>query len=169
MSSKFRNIALLLGTTLIVAGLAVVVTPGEGIAQAFPQVLTILSSRTVTDPCCVGLGETVEVDLDPTVPPDPIILTWSADRVNDNQFVVAFKVNGGPCIGVGPGRLDTFPGPGFRATTAQVIFLPVDGVVAGPNTFELCAGRFSTTGTLLLGFRTTTAVACPGCVAGRQP
>jgi len=150
MNSKWKLVGIAsVGAGLTIAALSLAggaLSSGSaprGPTVASEQLFRSVTSRTITGVCCFGLGETVSANLGAT--PKPVVIVLNADYASDGRFVLAFKVNGGPCLSIGASQVRTFPGPGFEQATFQYIYLPGDGLTPGMNTFELCGGAHSST------------------------
>jgi hypothetical protein len=126
-------------------------------AFAVPKQQVLLSTgKQLTGKCCFMWGETVSV-AEPAVLV-PVIVTWSADFAENDEFVVGLSVNGGACTAYGSREIpwqSVLGGSGFMNTTHQWVVSPSDGLVRGTNTFTLCGGgAISNSDTILIGYNT---------------
>ncbi|MFZ3340766.1 MAG: hypothetical protein WA609_18915 [Terriglobales bacterium] len=112
------------------------------------QVARVNDAVTFTGQCCFLWKETVKIT-EPAVVV-PVIVTWSADVVVNDEFLVGLALNGGPCAADGSREIPWFYGiSGAANATHQWIVFPSDGLVKGKNTFALCGGgAFSPTDTI---------------------
>jgi hypothetical protein len=126
-------------------------------AFAVPKQQVLLSTgKQLTGKCCFIWGEAVSVT--EPAPLVPLIVTWSADFAENDEFVVGLSVNGGACTAYGPRVIpwqSVLGGDGFMNTTHQWVVSPSDGLVRGTNTFTLCGGGAnSNSDTILIGYNT---------------
>ncbi|MFZ3340765.1 MAG: hypothetical protein WA609_18920 [Terriglobales bacterium] len=127
---------------VFVAALAVMMLAGSISAFAVPsgQVARIYNAVTFTGQCCYLWNETVQV----TEPAKlvPVIVTWSADVLVNDEFLVGLSLNGSACVAYGSREIAFFrliENSAVNATHQWIVF-PSDGLVKGTNTFALCGG-----------------------------
>jgi hypothetical protein len=135
---------------MLIAVVAVFATPG-------PQLARHTTPITVTGPCCQNIaGESVKITEPAALA--PVILTWSMEYVSTGPFSVGVSINGGGCGDYGPEYLPLetpVTGIPFFPTAIQWVIVPQDGLVKGPNTFQVCEGpTVNNSDTLTLGTRT---------------
>lgn len=142
---------------VFLAALAIMMLAGSISAFAVPpgQVARIYNAVSFTGLCCYLWNETVTV----TEPakPVPVIVTWSADVLVDDEFLVGLSLNGSGCTAYGSREiawLSTKSRSGVNATHQWIVF-PSDGLVKGTNTFTLCGGGVNKPdGTISFGLST---------------
>ena len=147
---------------IFVAALACIMFAGSISAFAVPptQVARIDNAVTFTGQCCFLWKETVKIT-EPAVVV-PVIVTWGADVVVDDEFLVGLSLNGGACTADGSRLIPWFAIYGADGdvngavnATHQWIVFPSDGLVKGTNTFALCGGgAFATTDTITFSLST---------------
>ncbi len=136
--SKARN-----SSTRFIAALACIMLAGSISAFAVPagQVSRVLNEVGITGKCCFMWSQSVTITEPAAVA--PVIVTWSADILLNDEFLVGIAVNGGACIAIGSREipwLSVLGGSGYLNTTHQWVVLPSDGLKKGKNTFTLCGG-----------------------------
>ena len=130
---------------VFVVALAIMMLAGSISAFAVPpgQVARVYNAVTFTGQCCYLWNEEVQV----TEPAKlvPVIVTWSADLIANDQFLVGLSLNGSGCTAYGSRELASYELFGYRGVNAthQWIVFPSDGLVKGTNTFALCGGGAS--------------------------
>ena len=144
---------------LLVAALACMMLAGSMPAFAVPpkQVARVYNAVTFTGQCCFLWNEAVSIPEPATVV--PVIVTWSADVVVDDEFYVGLSLNGGPCTAYGSREIPWLPvlkGSGALNATHQWVVFPSDGLLKGTtNTFALCGGGVnSSSDTITFGLST---------------
>ncbi len=135
-------------TAVFVATLAGIMLAGSLSAFAVPpkQVARVYNAVTFTGKCCFLWNESVSITEPATIV--PVIVTWSADVVVNDEFLVGLSLNGGGCTAFGSREipwLAVFKGSGALNQTHQWVVFPSDGLVKGTNTFALCGGGVSST------------------------
>ena len=128
---------------LFVAALSCLMLAGSLSAFAVPpkQVARVYNAVAFTGKCCFSWNESVSITEPAAVV--PVIVTWSADVVVNDEFYVGLSLNGGSCIAYGSREipwLAVAKGSGTLNTTHQWVVFPSDGLVKGTNTFALCGG-----------------------------
>ena len=145
---------------VLVAALSCVMLAGSAFGVPPGQVAVTTNVQSVTAQCCVLISPLVRVTEPKTL--TPVIVTWSADYNVSGTVEVALSVNGAPCnAGFGPFVMQE---PVLIAgsdsitvnQTRQWVVPPAAGLVAGTNTFQVCAGGFSKSQTVNIGFSTLT-------------
>jgi len=148
-SKTKRNIVSLTTVVLLVVSLA-------ASAFAVPKQQVLLSTgRQLTGACCFMWGESVSVT-EPSIPV-PVIVTWSADFAESDEFLVGLSLNGGQCTAYGPRVIPwqgVLGGDGYMNTTRQWVLTPKDGLVRGTNTFTLCGGGIANSDIITIGYNT---------------
>jgi hypothetical protein len=142
---------------VVIAIVACMMLAASTSAFAVPasQVSRVLIFNNFTGLCCFLLNQTVKVT--EAAPLVPVIVTWSADVLPNDEFWVGLSLNGGACIAYGSREIDLFSPTlsGYTSTTHQWIVLPSDGLKKGTNTFELCGGGvYSASDTMVIGLST---------------
>jgi hypothetical protein len=145
-----QNIVCLTTVVLLVLSLAAT-------AFAVPKQQVLLSTgKQLTGKCCFMWGESVSVT-EPTVVV-PVVVTWSADFAENDEFLVGLSLNGGQCTAYGSRVIawqSVLAGDGFMNTTHQWVLSPKDGLVRGTNTFTLCGGgAIANSDTITIGYNT---------------
>jgi hypothetical protein len=101
-------------------------------------------------------GESVSVTEPATVV--PVIVTWSADFAENDEFLVGLSLNGGQCTAYGSRVIpwqSVLGGDGYMSTMRQWVLSPRDGLVRGTNTFTLCGGgAIANSDTITIGYNT---------------
>lgn len=137
-------------TAVFVAALACIMLAASISVFAVPptQVARVHDAVTFTGECCFLWKETVKIT-EPAVVV-PVVVTWSADVVVNDEFLVGLSVNGNPCTADGSREIPWYSGMlGAVNATHQWIVFPSDGLVKGTNTFALCGGgAFAATDTI---------------------
>ena len=120
------------------------------------QQVLISTGKQLTVACCLMWGLSVSVT-EPTAVV-PVIVTWSADFAENDEFLVGLSLNGGQCTAYGSRVIawqGVLGGDGFMNTTHQWVISPKDGLVRGTNTFTLCGGGAnSNSDTITIGYNT---------------
>jgi hypothetical protein len=147
---KTRNIVGLGTVILLVLSLAVS-------AFAIPKQQVLLSmGKQLTGKCCFMWGESVSVT-EPTVVV-PVVVTWSADFAENDEFLVGLSLNGGQCTAYGSRVIpwqSVLGGDGYMSTMRQWVLSPKDGLVRGTNTITLCGGgAIANSDTITIGYNT---------------
>jgi hypothetical protein len=143
---------------VLVAALACVILAGSTSALAInpKQVARVYNAVSFTGQCCFLWNESVSITEPAAVV--PVIVTWSADIVINDEFYVGLSLNGRGCTAYGSREIPWAPvlkGSGILNATHQWIVFPSDGLVKGPNTFGLCGGGVnSSTDTITFGLST---------------
>ena len=145
-----RNIVGLATVALLVVSLA-------ASAFAIPKQQVLLSTgKQLTGKCCSMWGESVSV-IEPTAVV-PVVVTWSADFAENDEFLVGLSLNGGQCTAYGSrviAQQSVLGGDGFMNTTHQWVLSPKDGLVPGTNTVTLCGGgAIANSDTISIGYNT---------------
>jgi len=128
-------------------------------AFAIPEEQVFRSTQAVrfTGKCCFSFNESVQVTEPAT--PVPVVVTWSAELAEANDFVFAgLMVNGGECRFYGPGFILDFSTSPSRSRTFQWVVFPADGLQPGSNTLTLCGGGGSSDQAVLFLDANTLAV-----------
>jgi hypothetical protein len=143
---------------LVVCACVILAASVASFAQPLFQVQRSTNNVTLNGQCCFLFGSGVLV----TEKNDPgrlvpVVVTFSADYNNSNQWVLAgLSINGGPCnTGLGPGGFEILNATNqFSAKTFQWVVLPTDGLHTGSNRFDVCGGGgFDNTAHITLGVR----------------
>jgi hypothetical protein len=144
MSKVFRQRAICLGVLCLVMGFA-------SSAFAIPQEQVLHGGPfAFTGQCCVSFNQTVAV----TEPakPMPLVLTFALDQVlssSQGDMHFGLMVNGGTCKLYGSSSLPFILSADLsQPRTFQWVVFPNDGLRAGGNTFTLCGGGTSASGSL---------------------
>ncbi len=147
---RTRNILCLTTVVFLIVSLA-------ASAFAVPKQQVLLSTgKQLTGKCCFMWGESVSVT-EPTAVV-PVVVTWSADFAENDEFMVGLSLNGGQCTAYGSrviAQQSVLGGDGFMNTTHQWVLSPRDGLVRGTNTFTLCGGgAIANSDTISIGYNT---------------
>ncbi len=120
---------------------------------------TAYAGETHTGMCCKSWDPSVTV-VEPDKPV-PIVVTFSTDYRANASFMVALRINGGPCTFFGPYSAPAYTPTDYTYTsrTFQWVIMPGDyKLVTGPNVITVCGGGTnSADDTIELGFNTLSA------------